>query len=61
MTAAAVGLPTIRPRPSWWNAIGVTSLSEPERLLIIITFGPAIAWRGRRPQVRAPQRLFQYS
>ena len=41
--------------------MGVTSLSDPDRWLISMTFGPAIAWRGRRPQVRDPQRLFQYS
>ena len=55
MTAADVGLPTRRPRPSCLNAIGVTSLSDADRELIIMTFGPAIACRGRRPQLgRAP-------
>ena len=52
MTPPAVGLPTMRPRPRSRNACGVTSLSDPERQLISITFGPAIACRGRRPQVR---------
>ena len=43
------------------GVLSPTSLSEAERQLISMTFGPAMACCGRRPQVRAPQREFQNS